>query len=375
MATALAEPMAHNSTAPLAAVYEALNPYLASSDEKTRLTGYKLWGLFTGYHVRWFDEFRYFRINHIERTLAADLVNPETGRISRSFVGAGKLDVEAKDLRTSRLVAFDHKTTQEDITDPNSSYWRALVMDGQVSHYLLLKAQHGEKCDYAMWDVMRKPAITPRQFKVKTPKGTWTSDFESLRRTKNYFGFEIDEADIEEVRETEKESLPMYAARLAEDCSSVRPQWYFQRRQIPRMDERLANHAKNVWGTSQLILNDRKAGFWAQHPRSCMAYKTPCKFLGICSGYDSPESGKWIRREWIHPELPIIDGLNGRDVLTNSRIAIYQECPRKHYFQYELGLERADEEEREALVFGSLFHLVLEAYFRETQHLQQKGAI
>ena len=93
-----------------------------------------------------------------------------------------------------------------------------------------------------------------------------------------------------------------------------------------------------------------------------MQYGSPCKFLGICSGYDTPDSNKWIVKEQVHSELPIVEG-DGRDILTNSRIRCYQVCPRKHYYQYEMGIERTVDEEREALYFGTLFHLALEAYF------------
>jgi hypothetical protein len=32
-----------------------------------------------------------------------------------------------------------------------------------------------------------------------------------------------------------------------------------------------------------------------------MLYGSPCKFLGICSGYDSPESGKWTIKGVLLP--------------------------------------------------------------------------
>ncbi|MBQ3344433.1 MAG: PD-(D/E)XK nuclease family protein [Kiritimatiellae bacterium] len=48
-----------------------------------------------------------------------------------------------------------------------------------------------------------------------------------------------------------------------------------------------------------------------------------------------------------------------KETLSASRMAAFLACPRKHYYQYELGLER--EESAPALRFGSAMHRALEA--------------
>ena len=90
-------------------------------------------------------------------------------------------------------------------------------------------------------------------------------------------------------------------------------------------------------------------------------YGSPCKYLGICSGHDEPDSNNWQKRDLVHIELPELEG-DGRDVLTNSRIRTFQTCRRKHFYQYDIGSERINEEEREALYFGSCFHAALAAW-------------
>jgi ATP-dependent helicase/DNAse subunit B len=92
-----------------------------------------------------------------------------------------------------------------------------------------------------------------------------------------------------------------------------------------------------------------------------MMYGSPCKFLGICSGHDTPESDNWRKLGRVHQELPL--PADGRDILTNSRIRCFQTCRRKHFYQYELGIERQDDEEKETLYFGRLWHAALEAWF------------
>jgi len=65
----------------------------------------------------------------------------------------------------------------------------------------------------------------------------------------------------------------------------------------------------------------------------------------------------------------------GTDVLTNSRIRCFQTCRQKHYFQYELGIEKVDEEEREALFFGTVMHSALEQFFLALQRIQQHNPV
>jgi len=48
-----------------------------------------------------------------------------------------------------------------------------------------------------------------------------------------------------------------------------------------------------------------------------------------------------------------------KETLSASRMTAFLACPRKHYYQYELGLEREDS--APALRFGSAFHKALEA--------------
>jgi len=328
----------------------ALDAFAAySTDDRSLLIVAKCRGLLRGYHARWQDA--PYVVDAVENLVISDLWNPETGRKSRSFRVAGKLDTTGY---SGRRVVMDHKSTSEDISDPNAPYWRQLVIEGQVSHYSLLEWLNGRKVDEAVWDVMRKPGISP--------KNVSKADATQVAVTRCYFGQEMSAETLAQLRETGRENFEMYEARLAHDCTTERPQWYFQRRTVPRLDADLHEYATELWEHSQEILHARRENRWARNSGACMLYGSPCKFLGICSGYDTADSDNWKRKANVHTELPMLDG-DGRDVLTNSRIRCFQTCRRKHYLQYELGLERQDEEEREALLFGTVWHLGLEAWF------------
>ena len=338
----------------------AIDMFAASAtDDRSQLIAAKCRGLMAGYHERWKDA--PYTFDAVEGLVESDLWNPETQRKSRSFRLAGKIDASGY---SGRRVIFDHKSTSEDISDPNSPYWRQLMIEGQVSHYMLLEWLNGRKVDEAVWDVMRKPGISP--------KNVTKADLNRTMLSGTYFGRELSSMALESLAATGREDLEMYEARLAYDCTSERPQHYFQRRTVPRLDADLHEYAVELWGHSQDMLHARRENRWPRNSGACMLYGSPCRFLGICSGFDSPESDNWRKKANVHNELPMLEG-DGRDVLTNSRIRCFQTCRRKHYYEYEIGIDRQDEEDREALVFGTVWHAALEAWFNAAKGEHSNG--
>lgn len=310
-------------------------------------------GLLSGYDARWSDV--KFEVDAVETVVTSDLWNPATDARSRSFTLAGKLDVRGIYEGDGRRVIIDHKTCSEDISDPSSAYWRQLIVENQPRHYELLEWLNGRRADYALWDVVRKPQISPKKLTAADARAAVT--------TREYYRYHLDDDDVMSVNADGRETLTMYSARLAHDCTVERPQWYFQRRPIPLLEQDLIDHAEDVWAHSQDMLIARRTNRWLKNPGACMMYGSPCKFLGICSGFDDAESQNWKRRRWPHPELPVLDNGDGRQWLTNSRIKSFLTCRRKHYYEYEIGLERVEAEDREALVFGQLWHECLEAWW------------
>jgi hypothetical protein len=163
----------------------------------------------------------------------------------------------------------------------------------------------------------------------------------------------------------------MYEARLVDDCTKERPSYYFQRRSIPRLDSEIMEYAAELWYHGQEIHQAQRHDRHTRSPAACMLYGSPCRFLGICSGHDTPESDKWTEKPSVHSELPRLEG-DGRNVLTQSRVRCFQLCHRKHFYEYELGIERVDEEKREALLFGTLWHEAMNAWWSALLPLEQE---
>lgn len=344
--------MSVETMTPLDACLEMLDARISAAAEDA-LPLWKCRGLIRGYDARWKNQS--YVVSGVEQIVTSDLWNPATERKSRSFILAGKLDSTGY---IDRRVVIDHKTTSEEIADPNSTYWRQLAIEGQVSHYMLLEWLNGRKVDEAVWDVMRKPSISP--------KALAKADAARVIADQAYCGIRLSDKTMAEFSTTGRENGEMYGARLAQDCTETRPDWYFARRTVPRTDADLLEYATDLWEHAQEMLTARRLNRWPRNPGACLQYGRPCRFLGICSGSDTPESDGWRRKAFVHNELTGLDG-DGRDVLTTSRVRCFQTCRRKHYYEYELGIERVEEDEAEALKFGTLWHEVLECWWKSKQ--------
>ena len=322
-----------------------------STDEKLLRIHAKVRGLLAGYDYHWSGT--EYKPIAVEQFYESPLQNPETNRASRTWRIAGKLDLIAE--YHGRKVLFDHKTTSQDISKPDAPYWQQLVVEGQASHYMLLLWMNGIRVDDVVWDVVRKPSILPKSL-TKAVRA-------SVVANGVYCGRPVDDATRQQLAgDLDRETLEMYEARLAHDCSIERPEWYFQHRPITRMDAEVLDYANELWQHGQNVLNTKNQdGLPVRNSGACMLYGSACKFLGICSGHDTPESDRWQRKQCVHSELPL-DG-DGRDILTNSRIRTYQTCQRKHYYDYDLGIERQTDDEREALVFGDFYHAGVNAWW------------
>lgn len=343
------------------ALRAGLEAITANSSGADDLVAAKCRGLLRGYDARWFESTHQYRVLSVENEMFGPLYNPGTKATSRTFNLGAKIDVRAE--RGTRNIVIDHKTCSEDIEDPVSAYWRRLMIEAQPTHYMLLEWLNGHKIDEGMWDVVRKPGISP--------KNLTKAEVADAIMMRNYKGYRLTDTDVLDLQRTGRESFLLYEARLAEDCTKVRPAYYFQRRHVVRMDDQVISHARDLWDWSQEIITARRTGRWGKNERACMQYNRPCKFLGICSGFDSPDSNKWTRKEQVHSELVTING-DGRDVLTTSRLGTFKTCRYQHYLEYEVGLERIDEEEREALYTGTLWHYGLNAWW--STFIQYEGA-
>lgn len=330
----------------------ALQAAIAAIDasDSDELSKAKCRALMVGYDNRWGTAG--YVTTAAEQPYSLPVINPDTGAHSKSFIQVGKIDALA--TYDGRNYAVEHKTTSDDISDPNATYWRRLAIDSQVSKYALANWQAGNKVDGTLYDVVRKPTIRPKKLEKKervsiTSLGTY------------WHGKVSQETQQHIVDGLDRENAELYGLRLTADTLED-PTKYFGRRIVPRLDGEILEWAADLWDISQDLLATRRRNRWPKTSAACMSYGSPCEFLGICSGYDSPDSDRWQKRqsavERMGLEVPA-----DKDTLSHSALSTFQACKRRYFHRYVQGIERADGEDSEALLFGSLFHLALEAWW------------
>lgn len=198
---------------------------------------------------------------------------------------AGKIDAIVE-LPDGRMAVVEYKTTSDNI-EPASDYWRRLLIDRQVSWYVLGARSLGYDVDTVIYDVARKPGIRPKLLKgekTTNPDGT----------------------------PGKRESLGEYATRLCEDILG-RPDWYYVRQEIPRIQADLDESREEMEMLAHMIRASRNADRWPRNTDACCRMGT-CAFFGPCSTSHDPETAgtpagyKHVQN--VHQELT----LNGQSI-------------------------------------------------------------
>jgi hypothetical protein len=206
----------------------------------------------------------------VEMSFEIALVNPDSGATSRKFTLAGKIDVIVK-LADGRLAVLEYKTAGEDI-GPDAEYWLRLRCDGQISQYVLAARATGYDVATVLYDVTRKPTIRLRQ----------------------------------------NETPEVYGQRLLADIGD-RPDYYFQRREVPRLEDELAEYQAELWQQAQHLLELRRRAAGLEDPAKAHFRNVgkmtcgQCEFANLClNGVSvdpaSPPPGYQVLED-VHPEL------------------------------------------------------------------------
>lgn len=257
--------------------------------------------LLCGYAWRWQDDgLQYVKT---EFPFELPLNNSATGRPTPNFRLAGKTDGIVR-LADGRLAVKETKFQSEDLNDA-SDLWRRLQIDHQISLYVLAARKKGYQVESVLYDAIRKPTIRPTPvplldelgakvvldeygIRVRTERGQWrqTGDKEK--------GWLL-------------QQRPMTAAewgdKLNEDIAA-RPDWYYARREIARLDADLEEYETELWDIQKAMrdaqLNDR-------HYRTCNKETCAwCPYFGPCSArFDMSGAvpDGFVRVSNIHPEL------------------------------------------------------------------------
>lgn len=197
------------------------------------------------------------------------IMNPDTSHPSRVWAIGGKID-RIYQLSSGLLAVQDYKTTSEDI-GPGSDLWLRLALDQQMSIYLLAARALGHDVQAILYDVTRRPMqrplkATPIEERKYTQKPSKQADG-TIRPAGSIY------ASQRETDETPEE----FAARVAAEMRA-RPEHYFARHEIAKLDRDLDETAYDIW-TQQLAMREaQRSGRWFRNPSHCER----CEFLPVC---------------------------------------------------------------------------------------------
>ncbi|MDZ4848406.1 MAG: PD-(D/E)XK nuclease family protein [Pirellulaceae bacterium] len=242
--------------------------------------------MFTGYADRYAIE--EFGIVEVEKSFVGEIRNPVTGRLSQTFVIAGKADaiVQCHD----GMYLLEHKTA----SGIDANYLDKLWTDTQIALYSHYLRELGYPIVGVIYNVLLKS-------RLKQSLGETQEEYEARYAelaAKNKSG-----------KSTAKRQMPEtddeFQARLAD--------WYsrpdaFHREIVYLSEERLAMLQEEVWEITQQYLDAKRRGKWLLNTSNCFSFQRPCEYLPFCqSGFNPNVADNLYEIALPHEELTPVD--------------------------------------------------------------------
>lgn len=260
--------------------------------------------MLAGYHWRWQDE----RITVVKNEMSFSLpvLNPATGAASTFWTRRGKIDKIVVD-EDGATVLMEHKTCSEDLS-VDSDYWMKLRIDHQISGYVDAGIALGNDIRDVLYDCARKPEISPMKIPELDADGVKIVLDRSGERVRTKDGKKWRESgDAKEgyFLQTRRESPQEFGARLLADMGE-RPEFYFARRRIPRLDTDLEDYRQELWDQAADLRERRRNGRWYRNTNAC-AMMGKCTYFDLCTNNvkvdenNVPDGFRLLAD--VHPEL------------------------------------------------------------------------
>lgn len=220
-----------------------------------------------GYDARWLEDAERYEVLGVEVELTpAPIMNPATGRASRTWVLGGKLDAYVREIATGRKLVVEHKTTSEPM-GPGSDYFKRLRMDSQVSVYTTMT-----DAEAVLYDVLAKPTQRPAKA--------------TALEARKYKADGTLYANQRENDETPEEYFNRVVEAIAAD-----PERYYARAEVVRFDSEIREHMADVWATAARIRDNQLVNAWPRNPEACVRFGRTCAYFAVCCGEASLDDG------------------------------------------------------------------------------------
>lgn len=272
-----------NNEASLAEILEYVDAYYAAYGKPQDMTDYD-WELeretvkilFVGYWDYYKDDAD-FIVGNAEVKFDIPVENPDTSGASRTFTNTGRIDAVGE--YKGELVIVEYKLTGSAIDDER--FWMRLRADGQITQYVIGARALGMEVGAVLYIVTRKPTIHPKQIPLLDGDGikiVLDADGERVYK-KNGEPRQSGDKEKGYTLQTEIEPVNVYRARLAKDILA-RPEFYYQRRIVPRLDDEIAEYKAELWQQSQMLKEAINNNRWF---RNVHIFNCPnCDFENVC---------------------------------------------------------------------------------------------
>lgn len=219
-----------------------------------------------------------FEVVSIEDTFTLPLVNPVTGRISRTFAFRGKTDGVVK--KDGKYWILEHKTTSS-ITE---QYINRIDIDAQIALYGWALERMGTPIEGAIYDIIQKPSCvwkvgeTDEEFEVR--KAALIAKSKTGKTT---------------AKKQEPDTYDTFFAR----CNDAVTADSFRRVEVPLTKDRKREAVQNMWFAAK----DMMTAKIYPNTGSCTKYDG-CQYLGLCREHgDVTKCPDEFKHEMAHIEL------------------------------------------------------------------------
>lgn len=198
--------------------------------------------------------------------------------------------IDALGIYKGQRVVVERKTTSSNLDD--YEYWAKLAVNDQVSMYALWHRETQGAQLPTLYDVVRKPTIGPAPLtQAETAAFVETGEycgqvFDVARpmAPAGVIAYQVNGvgAEITEGKRgfSIRETPAMFGARLLNDCLT-RPEHYYQRRVIPRLDKDLVRFKERIVKIAKAVNAYDKGNLWWENWRACKN-PFPCPYISIC---------------------------------------------------------------------------------------------
>jgi hypothetical protein len=238
-----------------------------AQDEEQRRVWHLATAMMRGYAARYATE--EFEVVELEKSFEGEIINPDTGATSRSFVLAGKVDGIVRIGDEHFLL--EHKTA----AGVDAGYLERLWTDFQITVYAYyVEKALGIRVAGVLYNILVKA-------RLQQSAGETEEEFEARRSeliAKSKTGKSTAKRRL---AESDDEFQARLAAKYAEPEMFHRELLYISRDQFDTLRAEL-------WELTQAFLDARRRDVWYQNTSFCFQYGRPCPYFALCRSGGSP---------------------------------------------------------------------------------------